>query len=509
MEASYTVKDFRHTVKDYLKVLAYVLLILGFTLLIHNLMEECDDCLVIKSLSLEDNIYNDLHYDRFMNKIRHRIKVQPFNLVAFVIFLASIIHSFFAPKIHYYALRLEKERKRKGQPEPFYIEILKFFGEVEVVFGLWVIPMMVSMYFFYDWKTCIKYLDSRSYIEPAFVVVIMVIASTRPIISFAESFLKWFAKLGKETVTSWWLAILTIGPFAGSLITEPGAMTISALLLRSQFYQLKPSKMLSYATLGLLFTNLSVGGVLTSFAAPPVIMVGKIWKWDSLYMMTHFGCKAFIGILLANAVYYLFFRKELKELEGRKQAFLKTETKEKKIPFWVTLTHIFFLIWVIAYAHYPVIFIGTFLFFIGFYRATLPHQDYLNLKAPMLVGFFLAGLVVLGSLQAWWITPFLGGMDQGFLMFLSIFLTAFNDNAGITYLASLIPSLAEGMKYSIMAGAVVGGGLTVIANAPNPLGRSILVEHFPKGIKPLPLFYGALIPTLIMAASFYLLSPLY
>lgn len=499
-----------YIVKDYLKFLAYALLILGVTLFIYTL--ECEDCTLIKSLSLGDQIYNDLHYDGFLDKIIHRIEVQPFNLVALVIFLASIIHSFFAPKIHQYAMRLEKLRKRKGQADTFFIDILKFFGEVEVVFGLWVVPMMISMYYFYDWNTCIKYLDSRSYIEPSFVVVIMAIASTKPIISFAESFLKWFAKLGKETVTSWWLAILTIGPFAGSLITEPGAMTISALLLRSQFYRLAPSKMFSYATLGLLFTNLSVGGVLTSFAAPPVVMVGKVWEWDSLYMMTNFGGKAFIGILFANAFYYLFFRKELKELEVRKQEFLKTDTKEteeKKIPLWVTFSHIFFLVWVIAYAHYPVIFIGSFLFFIGFYIATLPYQDYLNLKAPMLVGFFLAGLVILGSLQAWWITPFLKGMDQRFLMFLSIFLTAFNDNAGITYLASLIPSLAEGMKYSIMAGAVVGGGLTVIANAPNPLGRSILLEHFPKGIKPLPLFYGALVPTIIMAASFYLLSSLF
>ena len=85
-------------------------------------------------------------------------------------------------------------------------------------------------------------------------------------------------------------------------------MTICALLLRQKFYALKPSKRLSYATLGLLFVNISVGGTLTHFAAPPVVMVATKWSWDLIYMLTSFGWKAALGIIIANIVYYLRFR---------------------------------------------------------------------------------------------------------------------------------------------------------------------------------------------------------
>jgi len=84
------------------------------------------------------------------------------------------------------------------------------------------------------------------------------------------------------------------------------------------------------------------------------------------------------------------------------------------------------------------------------------------------------------------------------------FLTAFNDNAAVTYLASQAPEFSDAMKYAVVAGAVTGGGLTVIANAPNPAGQSILAKHFAKGVSPLGLFLGALLPTAIVAACFLL-----
>src|SRR5690606_23054925 len=104
------------------------------------------------------------------------------------------------------------------------------------------------------------------------VVIIMALASTRPVLRFAEVCLRMFARIGKETPAAWWLSILIVGPLLGSFITEPGAMTIAAMLLAKKFYSLRPSPTLSYATLGLLFVNVSIGGVLTNFAAPPVLM---------------------------------------------------------------------------------------------------------------------------------------------------------------------------------------------------------------------------------------------
>jgi Na+/H+ antiporter NhaD/arsenite permease-like protein len=123
-----------------------------------------------------------------------------------------------------------------------------------------------------------------------------------------------------------------------------------------------------------------------------------------------------------------------------------------------------------------------------------------------LVGFFLAGLVVHGGLQGWWIEPVLSRLGEKPLFFGAAVLTAFNDNAAITYLATLVPGFSEEMKYAVVAGAVVGGGLTVIANAPNPAGQSILGRFFPDGISPVKLFLGALLPTVIVGAAFLLLK---
>ena len=90
-------------------------------------------------------------------------------------------------------------------------------------------------------------------------------------------------------------------PVAGSFITEPAAMTICALLLARQFFDLEPSTRLKYATLGLLFVNVSIGGTLTHFAAPPVLMVARPWDWDLLFMLSHFGWRAALAIVDRDA----------------------------------------------------------------------------------------------------------------------------------------------------------------------------------------------------------------
>ena len=59
---------------------------------------------------------------------------------------------------------------------------------------------------------------------------------------------------------------------------------------------------------------------------------------------------------------------------------------------------------------------------------------------------------------------------QSALFFGAAALTAITDNAALTYLGSLVEDISDQSKYSLVAGAVAGGGLTVIANAPNPAG---------------------------------------
>ena len=160
--------------------------------------------------------------------------------------------------------------------------------------------------------------------------------------------------------------------------------------------------------------------------------------------------------------------------------------------------------WTVLNAHYPALFVAGFLFFLGFARATAAYQSMLDIKTPLLVGFFLAGLVLHGGLQGWWIAPVLSSLDETPLFWGATVLTAFNDNALITYLATLVPNLDESFKIAVVEGAVTGGGLTVIANAPNPAGQALLGRFFNGPINPLRLFLAAAIPTLVAAAAFRL-----
>ena len=179
---------------------------------------------------------------------------------------------------------------------------------------------------------------------------------------------------------------------------------------------------------------------------------------------------------------------------------------QPSIPAWITAVNLAFLAFVVTQAHFPALFIGAFLFFLGFTQATAPYQSAIDLRSQLLVGFFLAGLVTHGALQGWWIAPVLGSLGELPLFLGAAVLTAFNDNAAITYLASLVPTFTDALKYAVVAGAVTGGGLTVIANAPNPAGQSLLSRYFEDGVSPLGLLLGALAPTVVVGLAFLLLG---
>ncbi len=448
-----------------------------------------------------------------------RVDAEPFNAIATGIFLAAILHTFvaarFATLAHTVQHRHDRQAGASGRAATPSVaaELLHFLGEVEVVFGLWAVVLLAAMTSYAGWDTAKHYAnDTVNYTEPLFVVVIMALASTRPIVRFAESSLRRVASAGGATPAAWWITILTVGPMLGSFITEPAAMTICALLLARQFYDLQPTARLKYATLGLLFVNVSIGGTLTHFAAPPVLMVARPWGWDTPFMISHFGWRAVVAIGASTATYFLVFRKELRGL-ARRAPVLDVERPDEDaappgllpVPLWLTGVHLGFMAWTVVNAHYPALFLGGFLFFLGFARATAAYQAQLELKTPLLVGFFLAGLVVHGGLQGWWIAPVLGSLSERPLFVGSALLTAFNDNALITYLATLVPNLSDSLKHAVVAGAVVGGGLTVIANAPNPAGQALLGRYFGGSVSPAGLAAGALVPTIIAAAAFWLL----
>jgi hypothetical protein len=451
-----------------------------------------------------------------------RIAIEPFNLIATVIFLLAILHTFAAARFTMLAHALQRRHAARaaasGTPAPpsVAVELLHFMGEVEVVFGLWAVVLVAVIAGRFGWATATHYVnDTVNYTEPLFVVVIMALAATRPIVLLAENALGTIAQLGGRTPSAWWFTILTLAPLLGSFITEPAAMTIGALLLARQFYDLNPGPALKYATLGLLFVNVSIGGTLTHFAAPPVLMVARPWNWGSAFMLEHFGWRVIVAIVVSNAIYFLYFRREFRDLASRPpQPDIDRADEDVEgganlplspIPVWITGVHILFLVWTVLTSHYPALFLAGFLFFLGFARVTGAYQSRLDLRAPLLVGFFLAGLVIHGTLQAWWIAPVLGSLSERGLFFGAAFLTAFNDNALITYLATLAPGLDDRLKIAVVEGAVTGGGLTVIANAPNPAGQALLGRFFSGAVAPLYLLAGALLPTLIAIFAFRVL----
>jgi len=385
--------------------------------------------------------------------------------------------------------------------QPRHAGIWHLLGEVEVVFGFWALVLVLFMFSINGQAEATHYLESRNFTEPMFVFAIMVIAGTRPILQLADDCVRAVAAyMPLDKGMALYFLVLSLVPLLGSFITEPAAMTLAALILRDTLFSREVSTKLKYVTIGVLFVNVSIGGTLTPFAAPPVLMVAAKWNWDTWFMITTFGWKAAIAVFINAAAATLVFRKELGHVAT------KPPGQPVSVPLSVVVVHLVFLVLVVLFAHHPVLFMGLFLFFMGFATAYQRHQNPLILREALLVAFFLAGLVVLGGLQQWWLEPLLMRMDANAVFFGATALTAITDNAALTYLGSLVEGLSLEFKTALVAGAVTGGGLTLIANAPNPAGAAILKEKFADNtINPLGLLAGALLPTLVAILAFKLL----
>jgi hypothetical protein len=435
-------------------------------------------------------------------------RADAFLVVATVIFACAVVHALCASTIAHAV-------KHRGP-------VMHLLGEVEAVFGIWALILIATFLLWPEkgWTWAVHYLVTGNYnlnaevaptnkfLEPIFVFVVMLMASTKPVLLAAKKLLgavaDWF---GGSTMARWWV-ILTLAPLLGSLITEPAAMTIAAMLLSTHFYALKPSNRLKYATLALLFVNVSVGGALTHFAAPPVVMVASKWGWGLSAVFNQFGYSAMATIVISNLGYFLFFRKELSKL-----GLVADTNANEKISLSVTALHFGFMAWTVwtLSEHQTLFMLGGLLLFVVCVKFTPQWQSPIQWRGPSMVGIFLAGLVVLGGLQSWWIAPVLVRLDASTLLLASTALTSFNDNAAVTYLASQVPALmqpgvvADGLRHAVMAGALAGGGLTVIANAPNPAGQSILGGHFEDGVSALQLAFWALFPTAVAVVCFLLI----
>ena len=372
-------------------------------------------------------------------------------------------------------------------------------GEVETVFGFWAFVLLLFMALAYGWGTSSQYLDSLHFTEPMFVFVIMVVAASRPVMQLAGDIVHAIGRVipARPTTAGYFLSLALV-PLLGSLITEPAAMTLAALMLRDRIFAAGVSNRLKYATLGVLFVNVSVGGTLTHFAAPPVLMVAAKWEWTSAFMLSMFGAKAVIAVLVNSIAVTFFFRRELAARAAGRPADARG-----RVPAGLVLVNVLILAAVVLTNHQREAFVGLFLLFLGVAEAYRRHHDRLMLREGLMVAFFLAGLVVLGGQQQWWLQQVLTRLDETTLFYGATALTAITDNAALTYLGSLVEGVSDDYKYSLVAGAVAGGGLTVIANAPNPAGFAILKDHFEdQSISPFGLFAAALLPTLVVVACF-------
>jgi hypothetical protein len=387
--------------------------------------------------------------------------------------------------------------------------LFHLLGEVEVVFGIWGALYILLSWVMRGGDDTIAYLESRNFTEPAFVFVIMTICSTQPILSAARQLISGISRgIPVAPGIAFFFTALFVGPLLGSFITEPAAMTVTALLLLENVYNRHISLKLKYATIGALFVNVSIGGVLTPYAAPPVLMVAADWGWDVTFMVKNFGWRAILACFTIAAGTAWLFRKELyhiRPVTGAREE-QKADHTEMRIPVWVKLLHLIFLVAVVMMSHHMVVFAAIFLFFLGLASVTREYQREIRLREGLLVGFFLGGLVVLGGPQRWWLEPLLSSLGDTSLYFGATALTAITDNAALTYLGAQVPTLSPASKLALVAGAVSGGGLTVIANAPNPAGSGILNRAFgAEGISPGKLFMAASLPTLVVIIAFWVL----
>ena len=417
-------------------------------------------------------------------------------LIGTALFAVAVVHTF-----------ATKFFDHLSHVRPAHAGVWHLLGEVEVVFGFWAMVLFAVFVAMQGKPAALVYIDGLNFTEPLFVFAIMVVAASRPVLEVSRVLVSVLAKvLPLPRATAYFGVTLSLVPLLGSFITEPAAMTLAALILRDSYYTQTVSTKLKYAALGVLFVNVSVGGALTPFAAPPVLMVAGTWGWDITFMMTTFGWRAALAVLVNALVLTWWFRRELGALTLRMHVADPEAPAQVPVPLSLTLLHLGLIAGIVVFAHDAPVFLGMLLLFLAVSEAYPQHQNKLLLREALLVAFFLAGLVVLGGMQRWWLQPLLMDMSPDQVYFGATALTAITDNAALTYLGSLVDGLTDEFKYALVAGAISGGGLTVIANAPNPAGYSILGPYFDEqSISAVGLFLAALLPTLVAIICFWLI----
>lgn len=417
--------------------------------------------------------------------------------LATLFFTIALIHTFLIPLI----VRLTRTLKEGSLTS----KALHLISEVELIFAFWALIFLLAWVVTAGTLPVSKFIQSINISEPFFIFCIVVMASAKPVLQFVKQALiliaNSIAKLLKIPPAFCQIAVLlTLGPLLGSVITEPAAMTLVSLLLLQMFKNTQTDEQIDnkfvYAVLAVLFVNVSIGGALTHFAAPPILMVARIWQWDFLSVFKNLGIASIIAVFVNAGFLTVYYKKNILQLRP-------LNVDAVNIPSWITLGHVLLIASSVYYLHQPRILFLLLLICVGFVRMTRTFQEKLRWKEGFFVALFLLGLMVLGTFQRWWLEPILAVLSEKIIFFAAVGLTAVVDNAALTYLGAQVPNLTNGAKWAIVSGALAGGGLTIFANAPNPIGFSLLQTIFPqKTLSSVKLLQAAVIPTAVAVISF-------
>lgn len=431
----------------------------------------------------------------------------PLRVGAAVFFFLSILHTFCTP-FFYKRFQICQHKKmifpEKWRKYLWLSESYRLLSSVDVIFIFWSVPLFLWFLYSEGYAEAIDYFNHRNYLFALFIMIMLILLESRPIVYLSECIFLTIAKIGKQSPKCWWWTLMLGAPFSAILLKETGAMIIAATLLVRYFYKFAPSLRFSYATMGLLFSNISVGGLITDISSRALLLVSPALKGEQEFVIRHFSWKAVIAIFLSTTTYYLMFRKEFDHFP---KVVKNASIADERVPIWLICLHVLFVAAIMSVRSVPLLMIGILILYLGLHQFTIFYQNSIRVTKVCCVGLFYAGLLILGGLQEWWMLVIMHRMSDFGYMFTSYILSMFLDNVLVNYLVHNLSVATDCFLYLVIAGCMSAGGVTILANAPNIVGYLIIKPFFPTSPVSLGrLFVFALGPSLIALMTFWALK---
>lgn len=433
----------------------------------------------------------------------------PLQIGALACFILSIVHIFMIPV--FARLYRNYQNKRIAFPEDWKRflwlgEWYRLMSTIELVFLLWSVPLFFWFLYTEGYKGTMAYLNTRNYTFSMFIIVMWLLLGSKPISYAVEHAFAKIANIGRQSPKSWWLTVMFVAPLSTIFLRETGAIIIATTLLAKYFYDLSPSTRFSYATMGLLFSNVSIGGLLTTSSSRSLSMILRTLRWDNYEVMTHFGWKALLAICLSTTVYYYLFRREFHHFPRKIEHIINAG---RKIPIWIICVHIAMAFAAMRFRSAPVLMGGVCIFYVFFHRLTVFYQNKIDFWKVCCLGVFFIGMSFVGGLQEWWILKLVKNSSDFGYMWAAYILSIFLDNVLVNLMMHDLPVVTDCYLYLVVAGCMSAGGLTLIANTPNIVSFATLRPFFQKpSFSFWKLFLASLFPSVLALMLFWLLRGL-